>query len=237
MLTNHRRALVLSGGMLAAGAALCALVAVPDSLARVQEVDDAVWRFAGRVRNGPTSVTAEVLSAVGGVWVNWGLRLAAAALLLVRRWHRQLLAFTLAVVTSELLIGPLKALYDRPRPPSSLIGTTAASFPSGHAVAGAVTAVSLVVVLIPPGRRRLQWEIWAIVFAFVMASSRVYLRAHWLSDAVTGALLGGGLAVGWPALLQTLGSRPAATTDPAAGVVAEHNEYTPGQHGVTETGQ
>jgi undecaprenyl-diphosphatase len=181
----------------------------------VQSVDDAVWRLAGRVRNAPTTVAAELLSAVGGVWINWGLRLAAAALLVARRWHRQLVALTLAVLTSELLIGPVKALYDRPRPPGSLIGTTAASFPSGHAIAGAVTAVSLVVVLIPPGRRRLQWEIWAIVFAFVMASSRVYLRAHWLSDAVAGALLGGGLAVGWPAVLQTVHVRRGQPVRPA----------------------
>jgi len=42
------------------------------------------------------------------------------------------------------------------------------------------------------------------VFSFLMALSRVYLRAHWLSDVVAGALIGAGLALGWPALLQTL---------------------------------
>ena len=38
-------------------------------------------------------------------------------------------------------IGPVKALVDRPRPPGSLIATTGASYPSGHAIASAVTAI------------------------------------------------------------------------------------------------
>jgi membrane-associated phospholipid phosphatase len=46
------------------------------------------------------------------------------------------------------------------------------------------------------------------VFATVMALSRVYLRAHWLADTVAGALVGAGLALGWPALLTALRGRP-----------------------------
>jgi membrane-associated phospholipid phosphatase len=44
----------------------------------------------------------------------------------------------------------------------------------------------------------------AVIFTSVMALSRVYLRAHWLSDTVAGALLGAGLALGWPALLMAI---------------------------------
>jgi undecaprenyl-diphosphatase len=44
----------------------------------------------------------------------------------------------------------------------------------------------------------------AVLFTSVMALSRVYLRAHWLSDTVAGALLGAGLALGWPALLMAV---------------------------------
>jgi undecaprenyl-diphosphatase len=101
----------------------------------------------------------------------------------------------------------MKAAIDRPRPPGSLIATTGASFPSGHAVASAVTAVGLVLVLALPGRTRWRWEVYAVVFTSVMALSRVYLRAHWLSDTVAGALLGAGLALGWPALLLAVRER------------------------------
>ena len=52
-----------------------------------------------------------------------------------------------------------------------------------------MTAVGLVLVLAPPGRSRWRWEIYAVAFTSVMALSRVYLRAHWLSDTVAGSLL------------------------------------------------
>jgi undecaprenyl-diphosphatase len=70
-----------------------------------------------------------------------------------------------------------------------------------------VTAVGLVLVLAPPGRARWRWEVNAVVFTSVMALSRVYLRAHWLSDTVAGALLGAGVALGWPALLLAIRQR------------------------------
>jgi membrane-associated phospholipid phosphatase len=203
MLVNERRAIVVAAVLLA-GAALMGVLVTQDW---VQRIDDDVLAFALRTENRPATVLAEGMSLLGSAWVNWPLRIAAALLLLVRRRYLQFAAFAMAVLTSEVLIGTLKSAYDRPRPPGSLITTSGASFPSGHAVAGAVTAVGLVLVLAEPGPSRWRWEVRAVVFASVMALSRVYLRAHWLSDTVAGAMLGGGLALGWPALLSTLRNR------------------------------
>ena len=155
------------------------------------------------MRNPPSTFLAEALSLIGSVWVNWPLRVLIALLLIVRTRWLQLTAFGLSVLTSEVAIGLLKGLYDRPRPPGSLIETSAASFPSGHAIAATVTAFWIVIALVPPTPARWKWAAWAVVFAFVMAMSRVYLSAHWLSDVVAGALLGAGVAFGWPALLMT----------------------------------
>jgi undecaprenyl-diphosphatase len=207
MLVDSRRGLLVSGLLLAGAGAVTLLYVVPVTRPAVQGVDDAVWRFAGAVRNGPSTSGAIALSWLGSAWVNWPLRLAALLLLASRRHWLRLAAFGLAVLSSELVIGSLKAAVDRPRPPGSLIATSAASFPSGHAIASAVTAVGLVLVLAPPGPSRWRWEVYAVVFTSVMALSRVYLRAHWLSDTVAGALLGAGLALGWPAVLTAIRAR------------------------------
>src|SRR3712207_556686 len=204
MLVDSRRALLVSGTLLAGAVVLGLLVALPGTRPAVQAVDDAVWDVAGDVRNDPATAVAVALSWLGSGAVNWPLRVAAMALLAWRRHWLRLAAFALAVLSSELLIGPVKAAYGRDRPPGSLIETSAAAFPSGHAIAGAVTAVGLVLVLARPGPSRWRWEVRAVVFAGLMALSRVYLRAHWLSDTVTGALLGAGLALGWPALLMAI---------------------------------
>jgi membrane-associated phospholipid phosphatase len=214
MLVDARRGLKVSGGLLAGAVVLGVLVALPATRPAVQTVDDAVWRFAGQIESKPATAVAVALSWLGSGLVNWPLRAAAALLLAWRRHWLRLAAFALAVVTSELCIGPVKAAFDRPRPPGSLIATSAASFPSGHAIASAVTAVGLVLLLAPPGKQRWRWEVRAVVFAVVMALSRVYLRAHWLSDVVAGGLLGAALALGWPALLMAIRERIPAGSRP-----------------------
>jgi undecaprenyl-diphosphatase len=203
VLVNQRRSLIASAVMLGGAVTVGALVAVPDTRDWVQAVDDATREFAVRVRNPPSTTFAEALSLIGSVWVIWPLRVLIGLLLAVRRRWLQLTAFGLSVITSEVCIGGLKTLYDRPRPPGSLIETTAASFPSGHAIAATVTAFWIMIALVPPTPARWKWAAAAVVFAFVMAMSRVYLSAHWLSDVLAGALLGAGIAFGWPAVLMT----------------------------------
>ena len=207
VLLNRRRA--LRDAVIMLGVAGVLTVAVADSGSRdvVQRVDDWWLERMVSIRNEPLTWCCELLSVLGSAVVMWPLRLVAVGLLVVRRRYVQLGAFVLAILTSELCIGPLKALIDRPRPPDPLVATSGASFPSGHAIAAAVTAAGLVIALLPPGRARLRWEIQAGLITFVMAMSRVYLGAHWLSDVVAGSLMGLGLALWWPAVFEEARSR------------------------------
>ena len=130
MLIDSRRALLVSGSLLAGAIVVGLLVVLPATRPVVQEVDDAVWRFAGVVRNEPGTALSVALSWLGGAWVNWPLRAAALVLLAWRRHWLRLAAFALAVLSSEILIGTVKAGVGRSRPPGSLIETSGAAFPS-----------------------------------------------------------------------------------------------------------
>ena len=171
-------------------AAVFAVASSRGALGHIQHVDDAWLRLMISGRTPAFTAVAKVFNVLGLVYVTLPVRLALIGYLAFRRrwWH--LAAFAAAVLLSEILIGPVKGIYDRPRPPGSLVATSGASFPSGHAIAASVTVFAAVIALVPPGRRRVAWGAAAAVFAILMAASRAYLGAHWLSDAIAGLLLG-----------------------------------------------
>ena len=190
LLPNPRRAALLTAGMVALTAVVFALVAEHGTLARIQRLDDAWLRLMVSGRAPALTVIAKVFNVLGLVYVTLPVRIVLAGYLALRRrwWH--LAAFIAAVVASEVLIGLLKGIYDRARPPGSLVATSGASFPSGHAVAASVTVVAAVIALVPAGRQRAWWGAAAVAFSILMGLSRAYLGAHWLSDATAGILLG-----------------------------------------------
>ena len=190
ILGSPGRDVAVIAAVLAVTAAAFAVVADHGILAHIQRVDDAWLRLMVSGRAAPVTVIAKFFNLLGLVYVTLPVRIAIAGYLAVRRrwWH--MAAFVGAVVLSEVLIGTLKNAYDRTRPPGSLVATSGASFPSGHAIAASVTVVAAVIALVPPGRRRVAWGAAAVGFSILMAASRAYLAAHWLSDAGAGILLG-----------------------------------------------
>jgi undecaprenyl-diphosphatase len=223
LLASPRRAALLTAGVVALTAVVFALVAEHGTLARIQRLDDAWLRLMISGRAPALTVIAKVFNVLGLVYVTLPVRIALAGYLALRRrwWH--LAAFIAAVVASEVLIGLLKGIYDRTRPPGSLVVTSGASFPSGHAVAASVTVVAAVIALVPAGRQRAWWGAAAVAFSILMGLSRAYLGAHWLSDATAGILLGTSCAL-LAALIadqfqrQQLRRRQSAGTQGPAGV-------------------
>jgi membrane-associated phospholipid phosphatase len=190
LLAAPGRDVAVTVAVLAVTAVVFAAVADHAVLVHIQRADDAWLRLMVSGRSAPVTAVAKFFNLLGLVYVTLPVRIAIAGFLALRRrwWH--LAAFVAAVVLSEVLIGTLKGAYDRTRPPGSLVATSGASFPSGHSIAASVTVVAAVIALVPAGRRRVAWGAAAVGFSVLMAASRAYLGAHWLSDAIAGILLG-----------------------------------------------
>jgi undecaprenyl-diphosphatase len=209
MFTDHRWAVGGAIALFAAAALLFVIMAFDAGRDFIQPLDDAWLDAMVAIESGPLTFLSKTLDILGGALVTWPLRIILTAYLAVQRRWVALSVWIVTAVVAEASIGLLKEAYARPRPPDALVETSNFAFPSGHALMGAATAVALVVVFVKPGPHRRIWEVRAGVFALVMAMSRTYLRAHWLTDVVAGVLLGAAIAIAVAAVSQTWRSRRA----------------------------
>lgn len=214
MFQDHRWAVAGAGGMYIGAAIIFVIMAAAPSV--VEPIDEWWHDLMVSAEAGFLTGVNQVLDFVGGTLVTAPLRVGVVIYLWVQKRWTALVTVILATGISEVAIGGFKALYDRARPLDALVETSGAAFPSGHATAAAVTAIVLVIVLIPPGEHRRAWEVRAGLLAFVMAMSRTYLRAHWLSDVVAGALLGAATALATAAVVQIVRTRVLHRTSESA---------------------
>jgi undecaprenyl-diphosphatase len=115
--------------------------------------------------------------------------IATVAVLLWRRRTLEATALGLGALLTFAAVNVAKPATDRPRPSDGLVDTMGQSYPSGHA-AYAVAWVAIAVVLtrtLPGLARTTAAVVAAVVLAVAVALTRVYLRAHYLSDVVGGA--------------------------------------------------
>ncbi|NIG64984.1 phosphatase PAP2 family protein [Microbacterium sp. Be9] len=140
-------------------------------------------------RTEPWVAVATWFDSAGGVgaMVVVGLFLTVSLLIMRRPWSA--LALATAMICAEAATATIKVLVARPRPTDSLADTGLTSFPSGHTTIAATTAVMLTFLI---GRRF--WLV-AVTWITMVAWSRTYLEAHWLTDVVAGAVLGTSIAV------------------------------------------
>ncbi len=130
--------------------------------------------------------------------------LALAAILIWKRYWYWLLNLILVVPGGMLINVLMKQAFHRARPlfEESLVSLTSYSFPSGHTVSSTVFYGMLAALIIS---KTASWSlrVWTVLSAFAIVSlvafSRMYLGAHYLSDVL--AALAEGLT--WLALCLT----------------------------------
>jgi membrane-associated phospholipid phosphatase len=158
-------------------------------------IDRPVTRALVGIRDPVLTDIMHAITALGGTaFVTAVVAVAAVGSYYVtrrRRWPTFLLATILGAVALDNFV---KYVINRPRPMlRPLVDPFGSSFPSGHTAAAAALCGALAFLLSRDRGRGTQAAIWATagVIVVLVAVSRIYLGAHWLTDVVGGAVLGG----------------------------------------------
>lgn len=188
---------IVVGGVVAIGL-LLVMVQHHAGLAR-WDLSAARWG-ASHATSSSTRFLKDV-SLLGGSPVIAAVAVLTAAVEYVRTRRAAIFAFLVVVVAGQFLASNvIKVLVDRDRPDiRRLTGFSGASFPSGHATATAATFAAIALLL---GRGRPQWTkallaAAAATIAVGVATTRVLLGVHWLTDVVAGLALGWAWFAAW----------------------------------------
>ena len=156
--------------------------------------DDKAARWGAEHTNGVAESVVRAVTQLGSTPVIIMVCLCAAVIEYRRLPTRAVPAFLVTVVASELVINNLiKLAVGRERPNvARLVAASGFSFPSGHTAGSAATYAAIALVT---GRRRSRHTKSVLAgiaggVTVAVATSRVLLGAHWLTDVIAGAALG-----------------------------------------------
>jgi membrane protein DedA with SNARE-associated domain len=151
---------------------------------------------------------AKGLTQLGSGWVTIPLAALAAAILAARRNWPEFWVLVVGFTLTVALAAEIKVWTDRPRPPDPLVSISGSSFPSGHAAHATLyswLAITLALRVVPGITRRSLVIAAGLVLTALIGLTRVYLRAHWLSDVAAGWALGACCFAGVAAVVLVIG--------------------------------
>src|SRR3954453_21522814 len=188
--------------VLAAAVGIGLVVVMIRSHAGLAALDLKFAKYGAAHASHSATVVMKDISMLASTPVVIVLALAVTIVEMIRHPSKALPLFMVLVVAGQLALSNLiKFLVARARPDiDRLTGAVGSSFPSGHSTAAAATFAALALVLTRNKSRRVKIAGAAIAagLAAMVASTRVLLGVHWLTDVVAGLLLGWGWFAVWP---------------------------------------
>ena len=156
-----------------------------------------VWLFSlsSNLRNEAFDSVLVAITLIGDQLLLTMLFLISVGLLLYQKQRRLAMTLAIAGVSASACTHLLKYGFNLPRPDLVIGSLGSASFPSGHTSGFAIFAGTLFGLILQTGNRPgMALRFFALSIIFLMASTRVLLGVHWLSDVVAGLLLGNMIA-------------------------------------------
>jgi membrane protein DedA with SNARE-associated domain/membrane-associated phospholipid phosphatase len=154
-------------------------------------LNDTAFRVADGLRTDWLDTIARTFTNLGALYVVASIVAVAAAICLYRRRIPEAAVLVLSLAASVAISQATKSWTSVPRPSNPLAPFSGWSFPSGHA-AYAVSYVTVALSLERVGGifARAALVVIALLIGGAVALSRVYLRVHYLTDAIGGTAVG-----------------------------------------------
>lgn len=160
--------------------------------------DNGFLNIAKLIHSDTFDSVANFVTELGGYKVQFIISAVLCFLLLFMKQIRPLIFFAFTMLGTAALGWIIKETVDRMRPLSNTEIMHTFSFPSGHASASFAFFISLGI-LASLGRApkvRLCCLSIAVLPAFLISISRIYLKVHWITDVLAGCLLAMGVSMG-----------------------------------------
>lgn len=156
----------------------------------LNRLNDAAFTIAAQLESDWLTTLAKIVTQLGAFYVVAPIALVATGFCIWRRHVPEALVIFFSLAITLVLVNLLKAWTDVPRPSGALVATEGSSYPSGH-TAYAVTYITIAVSLERIGGLfgRVVLVSTALAIGTAVALSRVYLRAHYLTDVLGGTAL------------------------------------------------